>query len=895
MSVLSKFALRPYLPDAVDTPDAFEVEGVRFIGFDIKPRDLAEGILARRLLPPGQRLYLFSGPDWTSIDQFSDAYIPLLTAEAERDPDDPLAFVLRDDPGQDIQTVGGLYRAHEAWRDNYGRLASNLERALEELIAALPENSWYRGGKPIGAVQAEVSDLQLTQDKIELARDCLWHFKHLARVNLGLLNWYRSTFPWWQQALSAESRRFVNSLNLAARPKRGCLINLLTDWAHVDLALLLDHEVPFACYWPLAVDSRVRFRRLRSQVIWRYYYRRSTLGREPTLEELECSPEENVSLQFFDFLLQDRRHTNRDVERLEYDPSMRYYLILHEGWKPMRIEGEDYIRRCLERYHAWVSILDPTDRVLIIAWAIRAPDESGVEGTIELDAVVNRGLSGASLAERSDMNGLIRREMYKWALAPTDGLHWTPWGDFWEEVPSRTNNVRRALEDYWTKVAEASSEKAEPELGAGFDSPPALLERLSGEYVYPEELDKDYDHSSFDDSDEEVEDEDDLPYNPAATPYNPYAGYTKQRHVVAPRAQHSLARLELSQPFTLPDPMAADKSSVVTARDGAEWVARYGVIRRSLTELALYLFPRRYPRVDDSFFLFGWADEFVQRGFIRLPRHQDRVRFRVIMDALPLWSPAAVVTQLIVSGIRFCCGHRLDYLVYEDPAEIGPKPSYRTIEPPVFKKGGRTLFEVYRSNVEDLCRRHYGPAFVYYGGLVSAIARRWGGDILKDRMGNGVSLVTRYHVLGDVVHPQVTGGAAVVLEQPPAEEIDIMLGMTVAPDGTVYWMFPPTYKWDEEWPHNGEWYQEEERFFRDIADALEAGSRTALTDFQWFKVLSGRAHRVKRDDPTRNRVLSPGQWGNWSEYLDFAYARDGEYRKLSDMVGGEQVLRLAAL
>ncbi|KAL1750237.1 hypothetical protein FB107DRAFT_279812 [Schizophyllum commune] len=162
-------------------------------------------------------------------------------------------------------------------------------------------------------------------------------------------------------------------------------------------------------------------------------------------------------------------------------------------------------------------------------------------------------------------------------------------------------------------------------------------------------------------------------------------------------------------------------------------------------------------------------------------------------------------------------------------------------------------------------------------------------------MGNGVSLVTRHHILGDVVHPQTTGGAAVVLEQPPPEEIDIMLGMTVDPDGTVYWMFPPTYKWAEEWPHNGEWYQDEERFFRDIADALEAGSCTALTDFQWFKVLSGRAHRVKRDDPSRNRVLSPGQWGSWSEYLNFAYARDGEYRKLSDMVGGEQVLRLAAL
>ncbi|KAL1672875.1 hypothetical protein EV122DRAFT_223866 [Schizophyllum commune] len=895
MSTFSSFAIRPYRPEAIDLPDAFEVGGLRFVGFGLSPNDFPEGVLDRRLRNPQKRLYEFSGPDWTSIYQFTDAYIPLWDAAYGNPTTDPLFFVLDDDCISELEQGCGLHQLSGQWRARFEDLQTSLTDAVWRLLAAFPADCWARDRQVLGAVVIDADTLQSAQESLDEAQAAAWDYKRAARRNLGMLNWLCHSFPWWPRALNSSSESFVRSLGLSTRPKRGCLVDLLADWGWIDLAHLLDHDVPFACCWTPAVDHNKRFMRLRSDVLWSYFHRRALLRHEPRLEELKRSPEEQDSLKHYDFLLQDRRIRGAEPKPLDYDASLHYHLQFHDGWRTSPITDSDYIKRCLERYAAWTPVMGRPNQVVIEAWSVRGPRASMVEETVEFESVVIPGPTCGYLAGQMSMDSQQRREMYKFSLAPYAGRRFLPWGGEFDLVPYGTDDTLAELEQHWMSVVARQLTTEDGELGL---SPPTLLTRLSdhlqeGEYNYPDS-ERDYTQSPYEDSDPS-EEEDSLE---ASVPAGAGVGIatvpvSQPSRAGQPRRMHPAPDINLDQPFVLPDPLLANRNDLVTQKDGDVWRERYELVRRSIAELALYLFGRAYPRIDDDFFAVSWANSFINYGYIYFERPQDRVRFRALMDVHPLWTPEAALSQLLVAGVRFACGYDNTLAIYESPAVIGPRPRYRKIEPLPYQKGGTTLFAAYRAIVEELCQHYYGPSFVYYGGLVSAIARRWGGDHLRGRLGEGVSVKARYHSLGEVVHSP-DSGTPILFEKLEESDIDHMLGAVVGLNGETLWMFPPRHKWDAEWLNNGEWNLAEEAFFRDIAGGLETGARTAITEYQWFKILQGRSHKMK-GDPTRTRQLSAGVWEAWSEFLDFSYSRPGEIQKVATLVGGERVRRIPAL
>ncbi|KAJ7077660.1 hypothetical protein B0H15DRAFT_805118 [Mycena belliarum] len=200
-------------------------------------------------------------PDWDHPDEPYRAWIPLRAEEGAapewwQDFGAPARTRARDD---------GLW---EFFPDDRAQRRADLElfRSLMEGVAEHPKYDLFIWCPPLFDVEsldaAYVSDRDAQRVSCESKRSMLEIWGHLSR--------WTSCIADWDAGLPANVAASVINLSLSARPKRGVLLSLTRDWKHVNIPLLVRHEVPVFYVWGMFEQADKRFYRLNPTFIRTY-------------------------------------------------------------------------------------------------------------------------------------------------------------------------------------------------------------------------------------------------------------------------------------------------------------------------------------------------------------------------------------------------------------------------------------------------------------------------------------------------------------------------------------------------------------------------------------------------------------------------------------------------
>lgn len=907
MSVLSPLA--PH-PDSrrEDTFHVVVIEGEEYGGFNgIDAADVDQQVPRQRYLAPRLRR------ESDEIGWYNPLlpYEPYIPTEA-RSNGDSIGFVVRATSLDEIRrTEGGRFGLRDDWATAYLDLQEELIHAIDSVKKTCPVGCFQRDG--VYLAPRETLDIFLSCDWATEAEAMteIQGLKSAAKRNLGMLSWMTQNFGWWRDTASDRVRTFVSSLQLPGRRTRGCLINLLADWSSVNFAQFLEHGIPFAYVWSTAVAGQERFARANLALIREYLEARRRAGREPVLEDCMTVRERESTMLAFDYLFQDSRKRVRDSTPLEYDASKKYRLQLHEGWKPLPIEHESTIRRCLEKYESFEVLTGEEGRVLIQAWSLRETPKHPLGATIEIGPVATQPMSNDNAGGRATMTLAQRRELYKMSCAPYYGQTYLFDGDQLDLVDDRQPYALRELERqalpgqpkddefgpssvdrtaviFRTLTGGGEPPAARRQEGRGRSSrrqsqAPALLKRMS----------------DFPEDGRWTEDELDSSSRRRGQPsrestISSSGGSAFRPFSVSPR----LARrqpIEAASDAVLLDPSKNRYAEDITSSSPAEWSLLTRQFHSQILLVAGVMCPRPYPRGDDPRLHLTWNEEFIERGYVVLPRVEDRLRVRAAIEARAIWDGAEAVSFLAIAGIRFFPAMLVaDGTSVRSLEEAGGPPSYDDAFA-IYELGGLTIWALYLSRLREFCQRPHAPCFFYYGGIISYMVLKYGGPTFLKRLGQGISKTARIYKK-NLFHAFGSLGSEMVADEPSKEEIDILHGRFTTKDGRNVWLLPPPTVWQAEWPGNGEWHAEEERYFDRLTDKLENGEGDVLTEFQWAKTLRARSYGMIKDDITRAKSDSMDNLiYEWEKYANFAYCGDGRVRRISSLAPSEIVRRLRPL
>ncbi|KAL1657832.1 hypothetical protein GGF50DRAFT_121446 [Schizophyllum commune] len=873
MAILSTLALRPDTFSSFDLPDTYVAEGEKFVAFgpDLT-RLLQVSIPSRRHIHP-DNLHFNAYPDFTTPQGPHEAFMVLDNLGDGDYTKDPIEFVLNNCEDADYDSLGGDgYRIRADWRQRFVDLQTKVLECCQKILKQYPSEGIEDEGRfllqPLSGEGCfllqplqddDWLDLLRVHESYEEVADAIYNLKMTARNNIGALNYLIHSQPsWWRRALQESEASFVDSLALPERPKRGCFINLLSDWSYVNLSFLMRCNVPFAYVWSEAVNSQPRFDRLDAAVLTGYYWLRLNLEKEPAPSEIPAIAGGKRSATKFDHLLQDKRARTRGSPQALYDSGKTYVAQYHEGWRGVGLRDPETIQNALDRYEWYEKdIGDGKQYVVIEAWSMRGAEDDSVRATYEFGPVATQSKDAERLGEKVDLTVDERREMYKMRCAPWGGGRYDPiTGKLLQAVPLDRQSALIDLERLFyprTPVLEHSRPPPSVDQHRGDEeSTPYLLTRMSeatgkeeesvstssaaslirrmGGFARERADSPPTTHSSW-----RTETDSDLPFSESM---GRHRSASPRRGIRVPNAPPGLV---------VPDPLRIVREDAATPGSPL-FQQRYALLRSAIPSLLQSLSSRPYPRADYDFFQVKWTWDFQRNGYLRFPNEADRLRVYLWLETQSVELPEAA-REL-----------------------VGPEPDHYNGDYLQFKDGGGELYEDYKSMVQDLCRREHATSFLYYGGFVSAIAAKYGEHQLKDRIGTGVHLATRLYKSGRVHHPYGLS-KEIVVEKPTQKEVNKLLGLVVGRDGKkLHSLFPPADLWAEFWPGNGEWNHEEENYFLDIVNGLENNTRTALSKSRWIKQLSGLRNSILRDHADRNQAaMSLGTARAWVRLFDWAY------------------------
>ncbi|KAI5822305.1 hypothetical protein K523DRAFT_257200, partial [Schizophyllum commune Tattone D] len=337
-------------------------------------------------------------------------------------------------------------------------------------------------------------------------------------------------------------------------------------------------------------------------------------------------------------------------------------------------------------------------------------------------------------------------------------------------------------------------------------------------------------------------------------------------------------------------------SSKLYSPDSKRWDTLVQAFHRQLEELGQVLTTPRgtYVRDDVRRPRLDWDRDFVDRGFLRVHRWQDRVR--LILYALfhrSLCTPIHFLDFVLEKGLK------VTYLIARDPIPTMTQAGTRvepsaTIFPPL---SGSSLTEVFRLWEVLLggpmwAKTHF-PAFLQEGGTISYVVRHYAKRYL-DVAGAGVSAETRVYARNSQPLPAGKFGSDYFVVSDQAGETELaVIGGRVANQRDAhnpYYVVPPTATFDSKgWDiGTGEWSAAEEEYLNEVIHRWRTGCETILrTQAQWNRHASGWAFHYKqlRPEETRKKALpQESECEQWCVKLEEAYGISLEYRKISDLV-----------
>ncbi|KAI5892343.1 uncharacterized protein SCHCODRAFT_02503592 [Schizophyllum commune H4-8] len=897
MAVLSTLAFRHNRPHLEDVPRVLVIEGEIFVVFGSLTAEQFWTLLpSRRYIHPRFRQFSLL-IDWSIPHAPQDIFAPVDQIGVGTEESDPLKFVLSDSDDPALEALeSGQFRIATCWQEKYLDLQGKLELVCMRLLDEFPRAGIVGDGHDAIEFTTDdvAADLASTKESFTEASEFLWVLKGNARNNLGLLTWIVLIQTWWTQAVDESERAFILSLELNKRPKRGCLINPLADWSYINLPLLRELDIPFAYIWTEAVNALPRFARWNPAFLDEYYSARRELGREPRPRELPSIANGERDVLHYDQLLQDKRKRTRSSPIPVYDPAKTYVVQLHEGWLGVPMNDPETIQRCLRGYESYEQDGgDGTTRVVMEAWSLRGKENWSAESTLESGHVRTQTATGECLGERANLSVYQRRELYRLRCAPWGGASFDPVsGESFEIADLNEQAALLQLEHFFHPAtsalhasvapppvtADSGQEDGGPDLimrlnnqdsssrGAGEgeqDLSPSLLRRMdpsSSQVATPPPST----HSSW-----RTERASDISLEGGRRSASP------RRGIRVPQEMANIA---------MPDPTRLARDNLATP-SMPNWAQRLKLFKASFKPLLSSLCPRPYPRFDNDFFDAVWTDDFVRHGYMHVLDAEDRLRIMLWLETQGFSSLREFLRMCLVSGIQFHVGYRTDAPLPSDAIEQAPLPAHYEGEYLPFLDGGRELYGAYKQMVRDLCQREHAASFIFHGGMISAIAAHYGGDLIKDKLGRGVDLATRVHKTHGVEHPYDLG-QEIAIKVPSPIELNKLGGYVLGRDRSkIFWLFPPPNLWADLWRGSGEWNLEEEEYFRDLVDELESGKRGALSVKRWKDHLEGLAHTLVKNHPDRARAsLGTASARNWVRLFELVYGVRDETFKLDGLL-----------
>ncbi|KAL1663506.1 hypothetical protein GGF50DRAFT_115959 [Schizophyllum commune] len=673
MAVLSTLALRPNAFSIRDLPDVYIAEGEKFVAFGPAASKAlyASSSPSRRYVHPDLR-HLSALPDFASPKTVHEIYAVVDDLGDGDYTKDVIEFVLNDCDDADRDSLGGGgYRVREEWRKKYVDLQQKVTQCCQKIMSEYPPGCLEEDGRPLLRTVDDDVQLNLTRvyESYDEVADALYALKMDARSNLALLNYIVHTQEsWWRKALNQEELSFVDSLELPRRPKRGCYINLASDWSYLNIPLLVQHDVPFAYVWSEAANAIPRFARLDPAVLTGYFWIRQNSNQEPTAEDIPAIANGKKDAVHFDHLLQDKRARTRDSPATRYDPAATYVVQMHEGWKVQPMKDPEAIQRSLDRYEHYEK--DPGDGaryVVIEAWSIRGAATDSVRATFEFGHVATQPRHGRRLGERVPLTVNERREMYRASCAPWGGARYDVLtGEQLQAVPLERPTALVELEQlYYPRSPTLDHSRPPPSLEqhrGDEGSTPYLLTRMQD--PAGEEVEK----MTSTDAASLIRRMGGFASGVATPPPTTHSSWRTDTASDLPFGD-SLGRRRSASPvrgarapnvpvgLVAPDPSRINREDVASPGSPL-WQQRYTILRGALPQLQRSLSGRSYPREGDNFFKFHWGYDFLKNGYLHIPDEFDRLRVYVWLETQSSARAADLLRFCLTAGIQVEAGYR---------------------------------------------------------------------------------------------------------------------------------------------------------------------------------------------------------------------------------------------
>ncbi|KII83583.1 hypothetical protein PLICRDRAFT_180200 [Plicaturopsis crispa FD-325 SS-3] len=265
----------------------------------------------------------------------------------------------------------------------------------------------------------------------------------------------------------------------------------------------------------------------------------------------------------------------------------------------------------------------------------------------------------------------------------------------------------------------------------------------------------------------------------------------------------------------------------------------------------------------------AWDTRFMDMARLRLPDASVEVRMRCWVLSC---DTVITMSEIFSKAIEHCMEFRLEVPLAKATL-FRPNPmTQMEIQAGTWYQAGFSelmydgrldklrLRDAYKSTVVSLLERPQGIAFVYAGGILSRLARQFGGEPLLRRAMAGPSAQVSYHHSGRVSEER----EITTCDRYSEQEMFLMLGRVPTADrqSVERWLWPPTSILRDHFLFDGEWSARTEIWFQRYLRVFEAGEGRLRTAGEWQQYM-------RQFSRMRGRLpLTQQSWVRLKEDLD---------------------------
>ncbi|KAL1663853.1 hypothetical protein GGF50DRAFT_27207, partial [Schizophyllum commune] len=267
-----------------------------------------------------------------------------------------------------------------------------------------------------------------------------------AMDRVSFVAWWTLLVAEWERPLDDGQKEVVRRCEFHARPKRGCLLDLLFDYGYANFELWMDWGVPFYYQWTDALKLSPRFARSNPIMLEDYYHNAHELAdSSPDFPQsfLEACKAEDYDLCSFDNFFQDKHERDDlvDTEFPDFSTGVYYKFQAFQGWLPITLSDRIQIEKFMASYECYPAGHVNKDVMVIIRWAPRR-DFMGTIEDEEYTADDGRWDSEARFPGRTfdkttewfSNDVLVLRELLRPLYAPAPGAFYSPRGIIVQEA-----------------------------------------------------------------------------------------------------------------------------------------------------------------------------------------------------------------------------------------------------------------------------------------------------------------------------------------------------------------------------------------------------------------------------------------------------------------------------